>query len=170
MSHQLSHQENKFSSQSFPITVICDHLDSPANQGALFRVCEAFGVNNIIFFGNTIDIKSSRLKRTARSTEKLIPYSCVSDIKETIATLKQNNTRLIGLEITSDSAAIQELTIDTQTSIALIIGSEKHGISEDILQYLDSVYHITMFGNNSSMNVIQSTGIALYEITKKIIS
>ncbi len=168
MSHQLSHQENNFITRQFPITVICDHLESPANQGALFRICEAFGVKEIIFYGNTIDIKSSRLKRTARSTEKLVPYSCVTDLTDVLVSLKKNNTQLIGLEITANSNAIQELSISENTNIALLIGSEKHGISKTLIEQLDAIYHIPMYGTNSSMNVIQSAGIALFSLTNEL--
>ncbi len=37
-----------------------------------------------------------------------------------------------------------------------------------ILQQVDAIVHINMFGNNSSMNVVQATSIALYEITKQL--
>ena len=170
MSHQLTHQENTFKNKQFPITVICDHLDSPANQGALFRVCEAFGVKEIIFYGNTIDIKSSRLKRTARSTEKLIPYSCVTNLEDVLATIQKPNTQLIGIEITSNSKPIQQLSLSNDKNIVIILGSEKHGISTELLSQINSIYHIPMFGTNSSMNVIQSAGIALYAVTNKVTS
>jgi len=168
MNHQLSHIEHKFSKKKFSITVICDHLNSPANQGALFRICEAFGVQEIIYFGNTIDITSSRLKRTARSTENTIPYRCVNDISEIISSLKENKSTLLGLEITKYSRSIKEVVIIEDRPITLVIGSEKHGISKTLLEQLDQVLHIPMYGSNSSMNVIQATAIALFQITSKL--
>lgn len=168
MSHQLSHKENTFTSRIFDITLICDHLESPANQGALFRICESFGVKEIIFFGNPIDINSSRLKRTARSTQNLVPYSYVTDLTAVITSLKSNDIALVGLEITDSSTAIQEITIPKNGKFALVIGSEKNGISQDTLKELDKTYHIPMYGTNSSMNVIQATGIALYALTNKL--
>ncbi|MEJ6791494.1 MAG: adenylyl-sulfate kinase, partial [Lacinutrix sp.] len=50
-----------------------------------------------------------------------------------------------------------------------IIGDENFGISESILKQCDTTIHINMFGQNSSMNVVQATNIALYEITKQLI-
>ncbi len=168
MSHQLSHKENRFTPREFDITLICDHLESPANQGSLFRICEAFGVKEIIFYGNPIDINSSRLKRTARSTQKLIPYKSVTELNEVFTQLKSQNTLLIGLEITTNSTPISKITATIDDKIALFIGSEKNGINEELLQQLDAVYHIPMYGTNSSMNVIQATGIALHALTNKL--
>ena len=53
--------------------------------------------------------------------------------------------------------------------MVLVIGDENFGISESILKQSDAVIHIDMFGHNSSMNVVQATNIALYEITKQLI-
>lgn len=170
MSHQLSHKENKFTPSQFNITILCDHLEGPANQGALFRVCEAFNVKEIIFFGNFIDINSSRLKRTARNTEKTVTYNFISEISELSEYFDSlKNTLFIGLEITSESIPIQEISIKNDTPILLVIGNEKNGISKKLLTKLNKTYHIPMYGTNSSMNVIQSTAIALYEITNNLL-
>lgn len=171
MSHQLSHKEHQISSHNHNITVICDHLQSPANQGALFRICEAFGVKKIIFFGNTIDLTSSRLKRTARNTEKTVPHSCFIDedqkITEILGFKKNTDTAVIGLEITASSKPISTFKISEEKEIILVIGNEKNGISKTLLSQLDTICHIPMYGANSSMNVIQATGIALYSLIKK---
>ena len=50
----------------------------------------------------------------------------------------------------------------------MLIGNEIDGISETFLKKSHQVIHIEMFGKNSSMNVVQATGIALYELTKKM--
>lgn len=168
MSQQLLHHQNTFTQQQFKVTVLCDHLDSPANQGALFRVCEAFGVSNIIFFGNTIDINSSRLKRTARNTEKKVRYSTISKITEVQKTIQQLNAIVIGLEITSQSKPLQNINLKIDSNIVLIVGNEKNGISKELLEVLDCTYHITMYGENSSMNAIQATGITLFTITNQL--
>jgi tRNA G18 (ribose-2'-O)-methylase SpoU len=50
-----------------------------------------------------------------------------------------------------------------------VVGSERNGIENEILKCANSIYHIPMFGQNSSMNVAQATSIALYEITNSLI-
>ena len=51
----------------------------------------------------------------------------------------------------------------------MIVGDENFGISEAVLKVSDTIIHINMFGQNSSMNVVQATTIALYEITKQLL-
>jgi tRNA G18 (ribose-2'-O)-methylase SpoU len=45
---QLTHDTTKFNKKTFPITIICDNVNNAPNIGALFRVCDAFGVEKII--------------------------------------------------------------------------------------------------------------------------
>jgi tRNA G18 (ribose-2'-O)-methylase SpoU len=76
----------------------------------------------------------------------------------------------VALEITSDSVALDALVLKNDSKILLIVGNERHGISQLILDTVKTKVHIPMFGNNSSMNVSQATGIALYEFSKTFLT
>lgn len=162
---QLNHEQNKFSSKKFPITLVCDHIYFQDNIGSIFRVSEAFGVEKIIFVGENIPLNPRKINKTSRSTHMMIPYE-VMKTDEVIASLK--DFEKIALEITSESQKIEDAEINLNKNIALVVGSEISGVSDELLTICDKTVHIEMFGNNSSMNVVQATGIALYEITKKL--
>ncbi|MBW2960807.1 TrmH family RNA methyltransferase [Mesonia aestuariivivens] len=171
MSEQLDHYSNKFSSEKFPIILITADVSSPANLGSLFRLADAFHIEKIIFCG--IDehiIDSNRLKRTARSTQQHVLYEFKEDIYQIIDQLSAEGIQLLALEITDDSVAIANLPLEKNQRLALIIGEENIGVPSGVLERTSKIIHIPMFGKNSSMNVAQATGIALYEITKKLSS
>lgn len=162
---QLNHEQNKFSARNFPLILVCDHIYFQDNIGSLFRISEAFGVEKIIFIGENIPLNPRKINKTSRSTHLKIAYEIVE--KEKIAEHLVGFEK-IALEITSESQKIEDLEITSDKKIALIIGSEISGISDELLEICDKTVHIEMFGSNSSMNVVQATGIALYEITKKL--
>ena len=166
MSLQRSRDTTPFSKKGNRVTVICDGVSSPANIGGLFRLCDAFGVEKIVFCDTHIDLNSPRLRKTARNTETRTAHTLQDDILKSIAELKAENYRIIGLEITSKSESIQQLTRLEIENIALVIGGEQHGISQSVLNELDHTIHIEMFGTNSSMNVTHAAAIALFELTK----
>lgn len=163
---QLSHGTTKFKERHFPITIIADGLKGPANVGALFRICEAFGVEHILFYNTEPDLRSNRLLRTSRNTHQQVQFSVSKAIKSEIASLKEQGYTILALEITNRSKPIQEFTTVLDRKLALIIGNERIGISQDLLLQADQELHIEMFGKNSSMNVVQATAIALYSLTK----
>lgn len=163
---QLSHYNSKFDQQTFPITLVCDNVTNTPNIGSLFRIADAFGIEKLILCGKNINL-GRKIAKTSRATEKFVNYQIEVSAFDVVEILKSQNYQIIALEITESSTPIHHLQFSNKTPIALIIGDENFGVSESILKASDQVIHINMFGQNSSMNVVQATNIALYEITKQ---
>jgi tRNA G18 (ribose-2'-O)-methylase SpoU len=164
---QLNHYNSTFKKQKFPITLICDNVTNAPNIGSLLRISDALGVEELIFCGENSQL-GKRMKKTSRSTEKYVSYKEESDILQVVTSLKAKRYFIIALEITDSSISLDDFILNTNQPIALIIGNENVGVSEDILKLADEIVHIKMFGENTSMNVVQATSIILYELTKQL--
>ncbi|SKB32834.1 SpoU rRNA Methylase family protein [Salegentibacter holothuriorum] len=165
---QLSHFDQKFSKEKFPITLVLDNITGEANIGSIFRLADAFSVEKIIFSGIEPNLSSRRLQKTSRNTHKTIKYELTEDAIDFLKSAK-TNSEIFSLEITSGSIPIEDFEYsEDKREIILILGNEASGINKDFLDISDKHLHINMFGQNSSMNVAQATGIALYEISKTI--
>ena len=165
---QLTHYNTSFKQHKFPIILVCDNVTNATNIGSLFRIADAFGIERIIFCGEHIPL-GRKMTKTSRATDKFVNYKLSDSISGEVKQLKTDGYCVISLEITNKSSPIHTFQFPKEKPIALIIGDENFGISEAILKLSDRVIHINMFGQNSSMNVVQATNIALYEITKQII-
>ncbi len=170
MSLQLDHSKHTELNNKFPIVILTDNLMGEANIGSLFRLADAFNVEKIIFSGTPINLKSNRLRRTARGTFANVNYDYTENIFETIKSYKSKGYEPIALEITSDSVTLRELSLKNDTKILLIVGNERYGVSQKVLNAVLTKVYIPMYGNNSSMNVSQATGIALYEFSKTFLT
>ncbi|AXT53903.1 TrmH family RNA methyltransferase [Aquimarina sp. BL5] len=168
MTAQLHHENTLFVKKQFPITLVCDRVNAPANIGSIFRIADSFGIEKIYFCGEDITVISKRMQRTARATHEMIPYEQEDQILPVIDKLQSEGYKIIGLEITKNSVPVSEIDFSANDKIALIIGDESQGISEEALTKTTKSIHINMYGTNSSMNVATATGIALYEITKQL--
>ena len=166
MIDQLTHNQSSFQKREFPIILLLDNVLSEANLGSMFRLADAFGIQKIYFCGSEPNLKSNRLKRTARNTQNVVAFEYKEDSEETIRSLKKEGFRTLALEITSSSNPMENFSLKNSEKLVLVAGNERHGISENTLKLCGEYFHIEMFGANSSMNVAQSVGIALYEITK----
>lgn len=165
---QLSHHDTPFEEVKFPLLLVCDGIQFQPNIGSLFRICEAFGVEKIIFYGLGEQMNLRKINRTSRSTHLHVPYTIFEDQKEVLEYLQENHYQIVALEITENSSPLETLHLEPNQKIALLIGNEVSGISDYFLQHAHQIVHIEMFGKNSSMNVVQATGIALYELTKRL--
>jgi 23S rRNA (guanosine2251-2'-O)-methyltransferase len=163
---QLAHTDIDNDQIHFPITIVCDAIRTPENIGMCFRISESFGVSKIYFHEASPSVENKIVKKTARNTIHQTEHATYSNFKELITTLRTEGNKIIGIEITDKSINIQDFDFQKNQKIVLLLGSERNGI-EDI-NSADETVAIPMFGQNSSMNVIHSLAITLYEVTNQL--
>ena len=141
---QLSHSDIHNSTQRFPITIVCDAIRTPENIGMCFRIAESFGVSKIYLHHQSPTIDNRIVRRTARNTVDQIPYELYTDFE----------------------ILIQQFNFCDFEIIVLLFGSERYGIQD--IELLDASIAIPMYGHNTSMNVVHSMAICLYEATNQL--
>ncbi|MEM7187387.1 MAG: TrmH family RNA methyltransferase [Bacteroidota bacterium] len=166
MNKQRTHEDSPTSDPNRSIVLLSDGVCSPANLGGLFRLADAFGVVEYVIGSGDLDMDSGRFRKTARNAYEQVPFTQTDDICGIISALKKEHYRIVALEITSQSTSLQHVEIPGSEPVGIVVGGERHGVSEGVLAMVDDTVHIDMFGINSSMNVVQATAIALYEISK----
>lgn len=163
---QLSHKDIQNQHQQFPITIVCDAIRTPENIGMCFRIAESFGVSKIYLHESSPATDNNNVKRTARNTVNQVAHYTYNNFDNTIQQLKEEGNIIIGIEITDKSIDIQNFNFKNHKKIVLLLGSERNGIEN--IDHIDYSISIPMYGRNSSMNVIHSLGIALYEVTNQL--
>ncbi len=163
---QLTHYDIENKEQDFPITIVCDAIRTPENIGMCFRISESFGVQKIFFHESSPSTDNRKVANTARNTISNIKHSYYSDFNKTILQLKEEGNTIIGIEITDKSIDIQDFNFKNHKKIVLLLGSERNGIEN--IDLIDKTVAIPMYGKNSSMNVIHSLAITLYEATNQL--
>lgn len=163
---QLHHTEIDNTQQKFPITIVCDAIRTPENIGMCFRISESFGVSKIFLHETSPSIENRIVKKTARNTLNQIEHETYADFDLLIQELKAAGNTIIGIEITDKSIDLQQFDFSTTEKIVLLLGSERNGIEN--INLVDKTVAIPMYGRNSSMNVVHSLAITLYEATNQL--
>jgi tRNA G18 (ribose-2'-O)-methylase SpoU len=169
---QLKHSHHSPANRRFPLIIVANDLNSPLNVGSLFRLCDAFFIEKLYLCGTTPTPPNAKIKKTSRSTEKYVAYECHHDAEVLVSRLKNNDTLIVSLEITSTSLDIRSQQfsdlVKAGRPVCVILGSENIGIKPGLLALSDVTIHIPMYGNNSSMNVISAASIACFEIIRNM--
>jgi tRNA G18 (ribose-2'-O)-methylase SpoU len=157
------------------IIVIAHNIRSTYNIGAIFRTCEGFGVSKIIISGYSpypklpndtrlphIESKlTAQIHKTALGAESMVPFEYQE--KPELESLKKQGFRVVGLE--QDERSIPLSKYVTPSKIALLLGEEVNGVTDDLRNQCDDLIEIPMVGRKESFNVSVATGIALFAIT-----
>ena len=164
---QLEHRHFQRQSKKYPLCILANDIELAANVGSLFRIADALGVEKIFLCGHSPVPPNSKINKTARSTEKTVPYEYAGNALDIIRRLKAENYQIVSLEITSASMDIRDYVVSGEEKICLIVGAENTGINQALLDASDCTIHIPMLGHNSSMNVATACAIAVFEIVRK---
>lgn len=167
MQKQLTHYEFKNSQvkNKNNIIFVLDNLENEENIGSIFRIADAFNIDRIIIICNK-ELVIKKIKKTARSCEKVVAFSVFDNAEAALSEVEKANYTPVNIEITSTSRPLRKLNFADLKNVALIVGNEKHGISDYILNHVPLSCHIEMYGNNSSMNVATSLAIAAYKASE----
>jgi 23S rRNA (guanosine2251-2'-O)-methyltransferase len=147
-----------------PFFIILDRITDVRNFGAIVRTAECAGVDAIIIpdKGNA-PITSDAMKTSAGALNHL-PICREKDLKKTIHTLHENGIRVVACTEKTEQT-IYKLTLTGP--IAVILGSEEDGISDNLLRQADDLAQIPLKGKIGSLNVSVAAGIVLYEVVRQ---
>lgn len=145
-------------------TVAVEDIFQLHNTSAVMRSCEVFGVQqlNVIEekYGKTID------KEIAMGAEKWVDINRFDSISECITSLKVQGYRIIATTPHNDDCTLDDFDI-TQRS-ALFFGTERNGLSPEVIEQADGFVKIPMVGFTESLNISVSAAIILQQITSRL--
>lgn len=149
----------KFDYQS-PV-ILLDGIQDPGNVGTILRTADWFGVKDIFLSSTCADIYNPKTLASSMGSIFNIKFYQNQNLLEVAEDLKKNNYKIIA----SDSHG-QDNTLPTG-KLAIIIGSEAHGISEELSKLSDKHYQIPGKGQTESLNAAVAAGIIMYQIKNK---
>lgn len=142
------------------LILVAAPLRSNVNLSRLVRLAGCAGIERIFHCG------SGKIDREiARDAADHVELLSRRSLPPVIESLKKEGYQCVGLEQTTNSCLLYDFQFQHKT--ALIIGSEREGLSQDALDRLDQVVEIPVYGQPASYNVVTATTMAVYEYCRQ---
>lgn len=137
-----------------------DQIADPGNLGTIMRTADAVGCQGLILLGPSTDPHDpTAVKASMGSIFSIALFK--SEWSAFHTWLVKNRVKLVG---TSDHAITDYQAVSYQRPLALLMGSERQGLPDDMINACDTLVRIPMVGRADSLNLAVATGIVLYEI------
>lgn len=146
-----------------PLVLLCQGVEKPGNLGAMLRTADAAGVEAVIAADPVTDWGNPNLVRASKGTVFSVPV--VSD--STGAALSYLAARGIALVAATPDTDVEYTDIDYTGPVALAVGAEKTGLSDQVLHAATHRVRIPMVGQANSLNVSTSAAIITYEAVRQ---
>ena len=149
------------------IYIILDNVLDTYNVGAIFRLADAVGAKKVYLCGETETPPNSKIKKASVSTWHWVNWIYKSTAVEAIENLRNEvkDVQIVAVELTENSVPYD--TFEYKLPVALIVGHESDGVSKEALKLCNAKVELPMLGVNTSLNVMVSLGIVLYEVIEK---
>ena len=143
-----------------PFLLVLDSLEDPQNLGTVLRSAEAAGVHGVLFpTVRQAPLSPAAIKASAGATEHLL-LCPVDDLGAALADLHAHGLRVVGTEA---DAPLTTRQADLRGPIAIVIGSEGHGLSPTVRRRCDLMVRIPMRGRIGSLNAAVAGSVLLFE-------
>lgn len=150
-----------------PIYIVLDNVLDTYNIGAIFRLAEAVACEKVIICGESEVPPHTRIKKASINTTEWVKWEYSETALGAIEKLRKDvpDIQIVSVELDNRSIAYDKA--DYKYPLALVVGHETTGVSEEVLKASDMIVELPMFGVNISLNVMVSLGIVLYEVIEK---
>lgn len=140
-----------------------ENLSDPSNLGAILRSANWFGIKHIFLGPSCVDVYNPKVLRASMGA--LFTLEVYSNIEfEDFYSHIHTSHCCVATSLKAEKY-LESYFAQTK-KYAVIMGSESHGVSQKVLDTVDSHVKIRQYGNIESLNVSVATSIILYELTK----
>lgn len=146
-----------------PFLVIAESIEKPGNLGTILRSCDAAGVDAVLVADPTTDIHNPNVVRSSVGTLFTLPVLEV-DGAEALRFLRARHIRIVAA---TPHAKLEYTEADLTQPLAIAVGTEQVGLSDEWMRAADLQVRIPMLGKADSLNVASATTILLYETVRQ---
>ena len=139
--------------------VIADQLMTPDNIGAMIRLADNIGASEMCFLGSDAEHRMGKVRRAAASSRDNIRWYFTeeTDLRKIVPAGKT----LVAIETADNATCLYDTPLPED--VAFLVGSERHGIREELLRQCELVVYIPVPGPTRSLNVSHAAAVALFE-------
>lgn len=144
------------------VAMVVDGVYDLGNASAIMRTCEGLGIHKLFFVEATVTLKTSR--RSSQGSHKWLSINRYATPAECAQAVRAAGYRIYGAALEAEDTLD---TLDLSSPIAIVVGAEKEGLSQEMLAECDGFYRIPMRGLVQSFNVSVAAAMTLFELLQR---
>jgi len=141
---------------------VLENITDHTNVGAIFRSAAALGIDAVIVSPGCADPLYRRSVRVSMGTVFQVPWTRFERWPAGIDELKGAGFTVAGMTLGEGAVSLDELVAEQHDKLALVFGTEGHGITPAAERRLDRRVTIPMMGGVDSLNVAAASAVAFY--------
>jgi len=147
-----------------PSVLVAVDVNDPGNVGTLARSAVAAGFDAVVCLGDTADPFAPKVIRASAGALFRVPVLVERDVRSGLQQIGQLSVTRYGTRMHDANPCDQA---DLRGSVAIVLGSEAHGLGDDVDDLIDEWISVPMPGETESLNVAMAGTILTYEVARQ---
>lgn len=165
--HRVGVEEYK-QTKKLPVVVVLDNVRSEMNVGSIFRTADAFLIDRICLCGITPQPPKAEIHKTALGAEDSVTWQYYTTSIDAIEQLKAAGYLICSIEQVHDSVSLANFTIETEQPMAIVLGNEVKGVSQQVVDLSDYCVEIPQEGTKHSLNISCCAAIVMWHLYRQL--
>ncbi len=145
--------------------VILENIIDHTNVGAIFRSVAGLGADAVLITPECADPLYRRSVRVSMGTVLQVPWTRIASWPAGLRELQDAGFVVASLALTDDAVSLAELAAENLERLAVVFGTEGHGLTPATVAASDRVVRIPMSHGVDSLNVAAAAAVTLYAVT-----
>ena len=146
------------------VTVL-ESIQNPTNVGAIFRSAAALGMDAVLLTPGCSNPLYRRSARVSMGTVFQVPWTYVEE--NWVDQLRSLGFKTAAMALKDDSYSIDAPELRSAERLAVVLGSEGDGLTEDTIARCDYTVKIPMYHGVDSLNVAAASAVAFWELRNR---
>ena len=147
------------------LVVVLDNIIDHTNVGAIFRSVAGLGADAVLITPDCADPLYRRSVRVSMGTVLQVPWTRIPDWPAGISQLQDAGFTVAALALSDDAVSLRDFVAVAPEKVAIVFGSEGHGLDSRTIARCDSVVRIPMGHGVDSLNVAAASAVTLYALS-----
>ncbi len=149
--------------------VVLENIQNPTNVGAIFRSAAALGMDAVLLTAGCSDPLYRRSARVSMGTVFQIPWTFIGNDTASwphpgMEQLRELGFKTVSMALRDDSYTVSDPRLQQEPKLAILMGSEGDGLTNDTIASCDFTVKIPMYHDVDSLNVAAASAVAFWEL------
>ena len=146
---------------------VLENVVNPTNIGAIIRSAAALDMDAVLLTPSCSDPLYRRSSRVSMGTVFQVPWTYLPSERGYVELLRKMDFMTAALALCEDTISIEDPSLQKATRLALILGTEGEGLSQETILASDCTVKIPMSHGVDSLNVAAASAVAFWQVRKK---
>lgn len=142
------------------LVVVLDGVEDPHNLGAIVRTANAAGAGAVLVPERRAAGLTEAVAKAAAGALEYVPVVRIGNVGQALEKLKRDGYWIYGLDERGEQSYDR---VEYHRPTAIVLGSEGHGVHQNVRAHCDVLVRIPMAGRIASLNVSVAAGVVLFE-------